>query len=126
MRFAQLDGIVQQKTIPASHHFEAVGDETSGFVLSGIVLPILFRPLKAEQDFGDRAVAFSAELGIESAQRQDVKLAQLRRHDTEFPAGWTAVECTPEAASRMSAQFEEAIRGQAKGVECRCIGHRIW
>lgn len=54
-----------------------------------------------------------------------MKLAQLCRHRAKIAAGRAVIEGAPEAAGGMGAQLEEAIRGQAEGVERRCIGHAV-
>lgn len=71
------DGIVQQETIAAAHHLDAVGDEAAGLVLACVDFPILLRAAESEQHFGDGAVAFAAQAGVERAQGQDMPLPEL-------------------------------------------------
>ena len=119
------DRIVEKKTIAAAHHGNAVGDKAAHLVLAGIDLPILLRTLKAEQHFGDGAIALAMELRIESAQREDVELPELRGHFPKIPARRIAAEGAPEPLGGVRAQVVKAIHRQDRGVECRCIGHGL-
>lgn len=73
----RFDGIVQQETIAAAHHLDAVSDEAAGLVLARVDFPILFRASESEQHFGDGAVAFTAQACVERAQGQDMPLPEL-------------------------------------------------
>ena len=43
-------------------------DQAAGLVLAGVALEILLGAAKAEQDFGDSAIALAAQPGVERAQ----------------------------------------------------------
>lgn len=58
---------MQQQAIAAAHHLDAIGDKTASLVLARINLKVLLAAAKAEQDFGDGAVAFAAKAGVECA-----------------------------------------------------------
>lgn len=82
--------------------------------------------MKVEQNFGDGAIAFAAQPRVERAQGQDMPLSKLSRHRTEVGARWTAVDCAPEAASGMGAQFQKGIHRQRRGVESGSVGNGLW
>lgn len=54
-----------------------MGDKAASLVLTRINLEIFLAALKAEQDFGDGAVAFAAKASIQCAQGQDMPLPEL-------------------------------------------------
>ena len=56
-----LDRIVQQEPITAAHHLDAVGDKAASLVLARIDLEILLGAAEVEQDFGNGAIAFTAQ-----------------------------------------------------------------
>lgn len=74
---AGLNRVVKQEAVAAAHHFDAMGDKATGLVLAWIDFPILLGPAKAEQDFGDGAIALSPQAGVERAQGQDMPLPEL-------------------------------------------------
>ena len=65
---------MKQQAIAAAHHLDTVRDQAAGLVLARIVLKVFLGAAKAEQDFGDGAIALSAQPGVERAQGQDMPL----------------------------------------------------
>ena len=51
---------MEQQAIAAAHHLDAVRNQTAGLVLARVILEILLGAAKAEQDFGDGAIALVA------------------------------------------------------------------
>lgn len=93
----------------------------TGLVLARVDFPVLLRAGETEQHFGDGAVAFAPQAGVERAQGEDMKLAKLRRHGAEVPAGCSAVERSPETASRTGANLHERIHREGYGIEGGCV-----
>lgn len=120
-----LDRIVQQESITAAHHLDAVGDQAASLVLARVDLEILLGAAKAEQDFGDGAIALAAKASIQRAQRQDMPLPELGRQGPKIGTGWAASERAPETAGGVSAQFKKGIHRQGGGIEGRGVGNGL-
>ena len=55
----------------------ALGDKAASLVLARIDLEILLGAAEVEQDFGNGAIAFAAQAGVQRAQGKDVPLPEL-------------------------------------------------
>src|SRR6266852_4371348 len=62
---AQLDRVVQQRSVTAPHHVLTRCHETARFVFARIAFPIGLGATKAEQNFGDGPVALAALARVE-------------------------------------------------------------
>lgn len=113
---------MQQQPIATPHHLDAMGDKTAGFVLARIDLEILFGAVEAEQDFGDGAVALAAQAGVERAQREDMKLAELFGHGAEVTPRSMPLERAHQSAGGVRTQIVEVISRQDRGIESRRVG----
>ena len=80
-----LDRIVQQEPITAAHHLDAVGDKAASLVLARIDLEILLGAAEVEQDFGNGAIAFTAQAGVQRAQGKDVPLPERKSRPGRWP-----------------------------------------
>src|SRR5690606_16601559 len=100
---AGFDRIVKQQAIAAPHHLDTVRDQAAGFILAGVVLEILLGAAKAEQDFGDGAIALATQPGVKRAQRQDMPLPKLGGNGPEIRTGRTTVKGSPKTADSVSA-----------------------
>lgn len=100
-------------------------DQSPSLILPGIDLPILLCPAKAEQDFGDGAIALASQAGVERAQGQDMKSPELRRHGAEVCARRSTIEGSPETAGGMGAKLHERIHREGYGIESGCVRHGL-
>ena len=96
---------MEQQAIAAPHHLDAVRDQPAGLVLSRIVLKVFLCATKAEQDFGDGAIALAVQSGVERAQGQDMPLPELRGNGPEVGTGRAAVEGSPKTAGGASSYW---------------------
>ncbi|SBW13907.1 hypothetical protein BR10RB9215_C10723 [Brucella sp. 10RB9215] len=116
---------MQQEAVAASHHFQAVRDQSPGLVLPGIDFPILLGPAKAEQHFGDGAIAFAPQASVERAQGKDMKPAKLRGHGAEVCAWRSPIQGSPEATRSMGAKLHVGIHRKGYGIKSGCVGHGL-
>ena len=99
--------------------------QSPGLILAGIDFPILLGPAKAEQHFRDGAIALAPQAGVERTQGQDMKPAELRRHDAEIRAGRSSVQGPPKSAGGMGAKLHERIHQKGYGIEGGCVGRGL-
>lgn len=117
---------MQQQAVAVAHHFQPVADETADLIFARVGFPIFFRAVKAEQDFGDGAVALAALVRVERAQRQDMEAPEPCRHLAEIATRRSASEGAPQAVGRMGAQIMEGIDQREYPIDCRRVGIGLW
>lgn len=105
--------ISQQLSISTPHIEQAISNETADLILQWADFPIVLRPTaKAEQRFGDDAVAGASQFRVECAQDQDVPVARLLRKVMPPVARWASGQRQPEPQRRFGAQLEQRVERQ--------------
>src|SRR6202043_3360523 len=83
----QLDRVVEQRSVTASHHALARCHETARLVFARIAFPIGLGAMKAKESFGDGPVALAALARVEGTQCQNMQFPELIWHRPKGAAG---------------------------------------
>ena len=114
---------MEERTIITAHVAEAVSDETACAVLQFAVFPVaLSVAAKAEQRFGDGAIAGAREMRVERPQNQNMTIARLLRQGANPWTGGTPVDCSPEAQHSFRPQLEKGIEWQENSIGYGAFG----